>query len=95
MNFWGVNENDRPTRLYIEVGDPSDDTILTSMYMIDLRLAKRPVFVGAWWTHDGITTAAWREVKRATPRGSMPAPDDSPTYRNAMKDAGRGHLLRW
>lgn len=29
-----------------------------------------------------------------TPRGSMPAPDDSPTYRNAMKDAGRGWLLR-
>lgn len=62
MNFWGIDNNDRPTRLYIEVGDPSDNTILTSMYMLDLRLAKRPTFVGAWWTSESPSQAFWYGV---------------------------------
>lgn len=58
MNFWGIIENDRPTRLYLEVGDPSDDTVLTSMYMLDLRLARSPTFVGAWWTNTAPAASA-------------------------------------
>lgn len=50
MNFWGIDNSNRPTRLYIEIGDPSDNTVMTSMYMLDKRLAQSPTFVGAWWT---------------------------------------------
>lgn len=48
MNFWGIDRNGKPDRFYIEVGDPSDDTIMTSMYLVDLRLGRKPTTF-AWW----------------------------------------------
>lgn len=56
MNFWGTPKREmRPLRLYIEIGDPTDDTILTSMLMVDCysmacEREKHKADTFAWWS---------------------------------------------